>query len=97
MLQDYTLFIQRRQVYICSRHVHFFFILRTHTDTDFRTSAQITINPPGPMACIDFTSLVVDDDVAMEGDEAFTIQIRDSVAVVTILDDDGEYILANKQ
>ena len=67
------------------------FILRTHTDTDFRTSAQITINPPGPMACIDFTSLVVDDDVAMEGDEAFTIQVGDSVAVVTIIDDDGEY------
>jgi hypothetical protein len=57
-------------------------------DTDFRTSAQITINPPGPMACIDFTSLVVDDDVAMEGDEAFTIQVGDSVAVVTIIDDD---------
>ena len=45
-------------------------------------------------ACIDFTNLVVDDNIALEGDEAFTIVIGSSVAMVTIIDDDGMYGLS---
>ena len=44
-------------------------------------------------ACIDFTNLVVDDDIALEGDEAFTIVIGSSMAMVTIVDDDGMGIM----
>ena len=66
------------------------------SDSDFGTSAQIqiTVNPPGGMTCIDFTDLVVDDNVALEGDEAFAIMIlgTSAMAMVTILDDDGECI-----
>ena len=58
-------------------------------DSDFGTSAQVTVDPPGPSACIDFTDLVLDDNVALEGDEAFTILVGDSMAMVTIIDDDG--------
>ena len=68
--------------YICT---HFF-----STDADFGTSAQVTVDPPGPSSCIDFTDLVVDDNVALEGDEAFTIVIEGAMAMVTIIDDDGE-------
>ena len=60
-----------------------------YTGTDFGNETTITINPPGPRACIDFTDLVVDDNIALEGDEAFTILIGDSMAMVTIFDDDG--------
>ena len=42
------------------------------------------------MGCIDFTGLVVDDDIALEGDEAFTIMLEGSMAMVTIIDDDGK-------
>ena len=41
------------------------------------------------MSCINFTKLVVDDDVAVEGDESFAIVIGSSMAMVTIIDDDG--------
>lgn len=65
------------------------------TDSDFDASAIITVDPPGPTACIDFTDLVVDDNVTLEGDEAFTITISgtNAMAMVTILDDDGECIV----
>ena len=66
--------------------------LCTYTDADFHTSVQITVNSPGPVACMDFTSLIVDDNIALEGDEVFTIQVGKSVAMVTISDDDGEYL-----
>ena len=61
-------------------------------DTDFTDGTTITMQPPGPVTCIDFTDLVNDDDVALEGDEAFTIAIIDTsvMAMVTILDDDGK-------
>ena len=52
----------------------------------------MTVDPPGPPACIDFTDLVVDDNVALEGDEAFTILVGDAMAMVTIIDDDGECV-----
>ena len=45
----------------------------------------------GRRACIDFTDLVVDDTIALEGIEAFTIIVGSSMAMVTIIDDDGEY------
>ena len=35
-----------------------------------------TIQPPGPVTCIDFSDIVVNDDVALEGDENFTIFIQ---------------------
>ena len=63
--------------------------LSLSTDSDFGTSAEVTIQPPGTSACIDFTDLVVDDEVALEGDEAFTILVGESMAMVTIIDDDG--------
>ena len=49
------------------------------------------MNPPGPEGCTNFEALVVDDTVAVEGDEAFTIQVDSSMAMVTIIDDDGKY------
>ena len=63
--------------------------------SDFGTSSQVTVEPPGPSACIDFTDLVVDDSVALEGDEAFTILVGDSMAMVNIIDDDGEQLGLN--
>ena len=44
-------------------------------------------------ACIDFSNLVVDDNIALEGDEAFTIVINSSMAMVTIIDDDGMSVI----
>ena len=69
----------------------FFFLI----DSDFGTSSQVTVEPPGRSACIDFTDLVVDDSVALEGDEAFTILVGDSMAIVNIIDDDGEQLGLN--
>ena len=47
--------------------------------------------------CIDFTLLVVDDNVALEGNETFiiTIESTSAMAMVNIIDDDGNlsYIL----
>ena len=60
-----------------------------YTDADFGTSAEITVLS-GQTACIDFTDLVVDDTIALEGIEAFTIIVGSSMAMVTIIDDDGE-------
>ena len=40
-------------------------------------------------ACTDFSDLVVDDNIALEGKEAFIIVINTSMANVTIVDDDG--------
>ena len=48
------------------------------------------MNPPGPEGCTNFEALVVDDTIALEGDEAFTIRVDGSMAMVTILDDDGK-------
>ena len=39
--------------------------------------------------CTYFTELIVDDEVAAEGDEEFTIVIGSSMATVKIIDDDG--------
>ena len=54
------------------------------------------MEPPGPRACIDFTDLVVNDNIAVEGDEAFQIVIEgtSAIAMVTIIDDDGKNSLA---
>ena len=66
-----------------------------YTEDDYTSGTTITVDPPGPTACIDFTNLVVDDDLASEGDEAFTISIRenDEMAMVVILDDDGKFTI----
>jgi len=60
------------------------------SDADFGSSTSITVQPPGPRACIDFTDLVVDDTIAVEGNQAFTIIVGSSMAMVTIIDDDGK-------
>ena len=59
---------------------------------DYTSGTTITILVPGTGMCIDFTDLLVNDDIALEGDEAFTIFIdgTPSVAMVTITESDGE-------
>ena len=66
-----------------------------YTETDYTSGTTITVDPPGPTACIDFTDLVVDDDLGLEGDEAFTISIRENgeMAMVVIQDDDGKFVI----
>ena len=59
------------------------------TDADFVTTASITVSPFSSKACILFADLIVDDNIALEGAEAFTIVVGDSMAMVTIIDDDG--------
>ena len=46
--------------------------------------------PPNTVACIDFMNLVVDDDIALEGNQSFTVCVGNSTAMVIITDDDGE-------
>ena len=48
------------------------------------------MEPPNSRVCTDFMDLVVDDSIALEGNQSFTICVGDSSAWVTILDDDGE-------
>ena len=40
-------------------------------------------------ACTNFFEMIIDDDITGERDEAFTIVIGSSVAMVIIVDDDG--------
>ena len=56
---------------------------------DYYPSTIITVPADARIACIDFTNLVVDDDI-LEGNQSFTIHVRDSMSVVTIIDNDGE-------
>ena len=49
-------------------------------------------NNVGPIACTDFSDLVVDDDIALEGDQNFTILVDGSMAMVTIIDDDCKFV-----
>ena len=67
------------------------------SDSDFTDSTTITIQPPGQVSCINFTDLIVKDDIALERDEAFSLFIVDTPAMtmVTIIDDDGEQIIKN--
>ena len=51
------------------------------------------MTPPSSVACIDFTNIVVDDNIALEGDQSFNICVGDSTSMVVIIDDDGECIL----
>ena len=62
------------------------------SDADFNPSTTITVAPPGSKTCIDFTDLVIDDAIALEGDQNFTIIVGESVAWVTIIDDDGKFL-----
>ena len=50
----------------------------------------MTVAASSSRVCIDFTDLVVDDDIALEGTQSFTIVIGTSTAMVNIIDDDGE-------
>ena len=70
-----------------------FVTLQLSTDLDFSGGTTITIQPPGPVECIDFTGLVIDDLIALEGDEAFAIFIdgTSSMSMVTIRDDDSKF------
>ena len=43
--------------------------------------------------CTNFLDLVVDDNFALEGDEAFIIIVNSSMAMVTIVDDDGRFVI----
>ena len=57
---------------------------------DYTSGTTITIPVPGTRTCIDFTDLIVNDDIALEGDEAFTIFIGGTPSMVTITENDGE-------
>ena len=59
-------------------------------EADYNPSTNITVTPPSTMACIDFTDLVVDDTIALEGLQNFTICVGGSSAWVVIVDDDSE-------
>ena len=61
------------------------------TEADFFPSTTITVTPPSSVACIDFTNLVVDDDIALEGNQSFNICVGNSTAMVIIIDDDSEF------
>ena len=61
------------------------------TEADFFPSTTITVTPPSSVACIDFTNLVVDDDIALEGNQSFNICVGSSTAMVVIIDDDSEF------
>ena len=66
-----------------------------YTVADYTSGTTITVNPPGPRGCIDFTDLVVDDNLPYEGVESFVISIEGmaAMAIVIILDDDGKLII----
>ena len=63
------------------------------TDSDFTSGTTIIIPVPGTGTCIDFTDLIVNDNIGLEGDEAFSILIdgTPSMAMVTITEDDGKF------
>ena len=65
------------------------FLFLKFTDTDFTSRATIIIPSYSTGTCIDFTNVVIDDNVGLEGNENFTILVGDSMAMVTIIDDDG--------
>ena len=59
------------------------------SESDFHFSTSITVIANTFSGCTNFLELVVDDDVAAEGDELFTIVVGSSMAMVIIVDDDG--------
>ena len=61
----------------------------TSIEADFNRKTIITVILPSSIACIDFTDIVVDDDI-LEGDQWFTICVGNSSAKVLIVDDDGK-------
>ena len=71
----------------------FYSFLISCTEADFFPSTTVTVTPPSSVACIDFTNIVVDDNIALEGDQSFNICVGDSTSMVVIIDDDGECIL----
>ena len=63
--------------------------LLSSAEEDYYPSTTILVTPPSTVACIDFTNLVVDDNI-VEGDQSFTVCVGDSMSMVIIIDDDGE-------
>ena len=65
-------------------------LLLISSETDFTSGTTITIPAPGTGTCIDFTDLIVNDNIGLEGDEAFTIFINGTqfMAMVTITEND---------
>ena len=64
----------------------FIFIL----DAVFNPSIIITVVPPNTRACTDFSELVVDDNIAFDEPQNFTIIVDNSTAWVQIIDDDSK-------
>ena len=63
----------------------YFFI----SESDYYSTASITVMAGNSKGCIEFLNLIVDDNIALEGDEEFTIIVGSSTATVLIEDDDG--------
>ena len=63
------------------------------SESDFHSSTSITVNAGSDKGCTDFFELVVNDDVGAEEDEAFTIVVGSSMAMVIIVDDDGMKVI----
>lgn len=61
-------------------------------EADFNPSTVITVTPPSTELCTDFRDIVVDDNIALEGLQNFTVCVGDSTAWVTIVDDDAPII-----
>ena len=76
-------------MYVCTINLKCVLIYPCSTDEDFVNSTSITVNPGSSRACIDFTEVIVDDNIALEGRETFIILVGNSMAMVTIIDDDG--------
>ena len=66
-----------------------YLLFMNFTDADFRSSTTIIIPSSSTRACIDFTNVVIDDNIGLECNETFTIVVGDSMAMVIIIDDDG--------
>ena len=59
------------------------------SDSDFHSNISINVKAGSSKACINFSDLIVDDNIAREGNETFTIFIGSFMATITIVDDDG--------
>ena len=64
-------------------------ILLSVSESDIHSSISITVIANTSRACTNFLEMIIDDDITGEEDEAFTIVVGSSVAMVIIVDDDG--------
>ena len=70
-------------------HVYMTFLFIYFVDAGY-VNTTITVFSGSGRACINYTNFVVDNDVALEGEQKFNIYVGDSSALVAIVDDDGE-------